>query len=46
MFKDMFEIGYDTKRNVTIGVKYVHETLGLGYIPKWYGQERLMEENG
>ena len=25
------------KRNVTIEVKYVHETLRLGYIPKWYG---------
>ena len=33
-----------TKRNVTIGVKYVHETLRLGYKPEWYGQERLMEE--
>ena len=26
-----------TKRNVTIGVKYVHETLMLGYILEWYG---------
>ena len=26
-----------TKRNVTIGVKYVHEALRLGYIPDWYG---------
>ena len=26
-----------TKRNVTIGVRYVHETLRLGYIPECYG---------
>ena len=26
-----------TKRNVTIGVRYVHETLRLGYILECYG---------
>ena len=26
-----------TKQNVTIGVRYVHETLSLGYIPEYYG---------
>ena len=48
MFKDMFEIGYekDAQRNVTIGVRYVHEMLRLGYIPECYGQERLMKEYG
>ena len=33
-----------TKRNVMIGVKYVHKTLRLGYILEWYEWERLMEE--
>ena len=35
-----------TKRNVTIGVRYVHETLKLGYILKCYGYERLIKEYG
>ena len=26
-----------TKQNVTIGVRYVHKTLSLGYIPECYG---------
>ena len=26
-----------TKWNVMIGVRYVHETLRLGYIPECYG---------
>ena len=26
-----------TKQNVTIRVRYVHETLRLGYIPECYG---------
>ena len=32
-----------TKRNVTIGVRYVHEILRLGYVSKCYGYERLIK---
>ena len=35
-----------TKRNLTIGVRYVHEMLRLGYIPECYGYGRLMKEYG
>ena len=35
-----------TKQNVTIGVRYIHETLRLGYILKCYGYERLIKEYG
>ena len=42
----MFQIGYEkdaTKRKTTIEVKYVHETLRLGFVPKFYGYERLIK---
>ena len=32
-----------TKRNVTIGVRYVNGTLRLGYVSKCYGHERLIK---
>ena len=35
-----------TKRNVMVEVRYVHETLKLGYLSKCYGYERLIKEYG
>ena len=32
-----------TKGNVMIGVRYVHETLKLGYVSKCYGYERSIK---
>ena len=34
------------KRNITIKVRCVHETLRLGYVSKCYGYERLIKEDG
>ena len=39
---DRIREGY-TKHNLTIGVRYVHETLRLCYVSKCYGYERLIK---